>query len=138
MATKDLHSHIALAVAVAVATVNDNTAQVGSTVDLQGFESCEFAILAGSLVDADATFAVKLQHGSAGDGSDMADVDAADLLGTAAAASFTFADDNVVKKVGYRGTKRYVRVVITPANNTGAATFAALAVRSHARNQPAA
>lgn len=136
MATKDLHSHIGLVVALAVATVADNTVQTGDAVDLQGFESCEFAVVAGSLADADATFAVKLQHGALADGSDMADVDADDLLGDAPA--FTFADDDTVQKVGYRGTKRYVRVVITPAGNAGNATFAALAIRSHAREQPVA
>ena len=35
-----------------------------------------------------------------------------------------FADDNKAFKIGYIGPKRYVRVTITPANNTGNAFIA--------------
>jgi hypothetical protein len=36
-----------------------------------------------------------------------------------AGGSFGFADDYEVRKIGYKGTKRYVQATITPANNTG-------------------
>jgi hypothetical protein len=137
MATKDLHSRLGLVAALMAASVADNTVQTGATVDLQGFESCTFAVQSGTLADADATFTVKLQHGDLANGSDMADVTAADLIGAAPVFSAA-TDDNVARKVGYRGTKRYVRVVITPASNAAAAAFSALAILGHARNQPVA
>lgn len=137
MATKDLHSKIRVVTALAPVSVANTAAQTGATIDLQGYESCEFAIQPGALFAA-SVFAVKLQHGDLANGSDMADVAAADLLGTAAAASFVAADANVARKLGYRGTKRYVRIVITPTTNGGASLLAATALLSHARNQPAA
>ena len=50
---------------------------------------------------------------------------AADLLGTTAGASFTFSDDNKIAKIGYIGSKRYVRLTVTPSNNTGAVLISA-------------
>lgn len=136
MATKDLARCIGAIVALATVSVADDTPQNGAIIDTQGFESLTVAVQSGALTDADATFAVKLQHGNEADGSDLADVAADDLLG--AAPAFTFADDNVVKRVGYRGTKRYVRVVVTPANNLAAAQFSAVAVLGHPRELPVA
>ena len=60
----------------------------------------------------------------------------ADLLGTAALAGFTFADDNATRKIGYKGAKRYVRLTITPANNASAALFGAVAILGHAQLAP--
>jgi hypothetical protein len=57
-------------------------------------------------------------------GGEETDVAAADLLGTLALASFIFSDDNKCFKIGYRGNKRYVKAIVTPANNTGAANIA--------------
>src|SRR3546814_11093273 len=52
------------------------------------------------------------------------------LAGTAPemAASFQFDDDNEVRKIGYVGDKRYVRLTITPANNASAGLLAAVAL----------
>jgi hypothetical protein len=50
------------------------------------------------------------------------------LLGTEAEAGFQFDDDDEVRKIGYRGDKRYVRLTITPSGNTGDAPLAALAI----------
>lgn len=110
-----------------VAATSDNTARVGSIIDRQGFDSLTYLIVTGSLADVDATFTVLLE-----DGEDPALADAATvstgLLGTAALASFTFADDNKCFKLGYVGEKRYTRMTITPANNTGVAFVAAIAL----------
>lgn len=133
--------HFVPALAPAAAAVADNTVQTGATIDRRGFDSLTFAIVTGALADADATFAVKLQHGDASDASDMADCAAADMLPSANAvsnASFTFADDSECRKIGYVGGKRYVRVVITPANNAAAAPMAAIAVLGRASLEPTA
>lgn len=125
------------AISPPAAAITDNTAQVSQIIDRAGFEMVMFVIAAGNLADADATFTTLLEHGDASNLSDAAAVPDSQLTGTEAAASFTFADDNGVRKLGYVGPKRYLRLTITPANNTGAAIFAALALLSEARYWPA-
>ena len=129
--------HLARAVSPAAA-VTDNTPYVAQIVDRRGFDSVVFAILTGSLADADATFAVTLHHG---DDPSLADADvvpADQISGTLAAAGFAFGDDDEVRKVGYRGTKRYVRLTVTPSGNAGNAFLAAVAILGHPAMQPTA
>ena len=98
-------------------------------IDMQGNSSLTFAIATGSLADADATFTVLVEDADeAAFNVTNAAVADADLLGTEALASFIFSDDNKVFKIGYKGMKRYVRLTITPANNTGAALLAVIAI----------
>ena len=97
-------------------------------IDMQPNSSLTFAIATGSLADADATFTVLVEEGDASNLSDATAVADADLLGTEALAGFTFAADNSVFKIGYKGIKRYVRLTITPANNTGAALLCVIAI----------
>jgi hypothetical protein len=129
-------------VAIPPVIPTDNTAAVGAWIDRSGFDSLTFAILTGTLADADATFAVLVEEASAADQSDNAAVADSDMLSSAAgvapetAAAFTFAADNATRKVGYIGGKQYVRVTITPAANASAAPMAAVAVLGHAAQAP--
>lgn len=103
-----------------VAATTDNTAYVSQILDMQGQNGALFAILTGNETDADATFTVLAEEGDNSALSDNTTVDPTDLNGTAALASFVFSDDNKVFKLGFRASgKRYKRVTITPANNTG-------------------
>ncbi|MGE6693343.1 hypothetical protein ACQKE8_12970 [Sphingobium limneticum] len=120
------------------AAKTDNSAFVSQIVDVSGFSMLLFAILLGSLADADATFTVLVEHGDAANLSDAAAVPDAQLTGSEASAGFTFADDNKVRKIGYVGSKRYVRLTITPANNTADAFLSAVAILSGGRYKPAA
>lgn len=127
MAKFDLHNNINLKRGISpAAATTDNTAFVSQIVDTRGYGSVEFAILTGSLADADATFTVLVEDGDASNLSDAAAVADSELLGTEALASFVFSDDDKVFKIGYVGNKRYVRVTVTPANNTGNAFVAGL------------
>ena len=134
---QDLHNNLNFrrGITPAAATA-DNTPFVSQVVDLLGYEAAEFVILTGGLADADATFTTLLEHGDAANLSDAATPGAESLLGTAALASFTFADDDKVFKIGYRGPKRYARVTVTPAANTGNAFVAGVWVLGHPRNRP--
>jgi hypothetical protein len=123
---KDLHSGYEVAKALAPSSTSDNTALVGSIIDLQNAVGCEILLSSGSLVDADATFAVTIDEGNASNLSGSNAVAAADLIGSLPA--ITFADDNAVWKFGYKGTKRYIRITITPTGNASAATFSAAAL----------
>lgn len=124
---------------VPVAARTDNTAIVSAIIDMQGFESATFVLMTGTNTDADATFAVLVEHGDAANLSDAAAVDDVELIGTEALAGFTFADDNECRKIGYKGIKRYARVTVTPANNAAGDIFlAGIALLGHARHQPTA
>jgi len=108
-----------------------DNALVGQIIDKKGYESLTYVIATGSLADADATFTVLLEESDASNMAGAAAVADADLLGTEALASFTFADDNETRKLGYIGSKRYTRLTITPANNAGAAVISAVAILGH-------
>lgn len=133
---RDLHNNVDVRRAISPVSVADNTAQVSQIIDMQGFSSCEFIIATGSIADADATFTVLIEDGDDSGLSDAAAVTDTNLLGTEAAAGFQFDDDDTAKKIGYRGTKRYVRMTITPASNASAALLAAVAVLGHPANAP--
>lgn len=136
---RDLANHIEVRRAISpAAATTDNTAYVSQIIDLAGYQSLAFAILLGALADADATFAVLVEHGDAANLSDAAAVPDANLTGTEASAGFIFSDDNKVRKIGYVGSKRYVRLTITPANNSGNVFLAAVAILSGARHSPTA
>lgn len=117
---RDLINNIDMKRAIApAAATTDNTARVSQILDRLGVESLALAIILGDLADADATFAVTMEHGDASDLSDATAVPADQLNGTLALAGFNFSNDNAIRKIGYTGGKRYVRATITPANNTG-------------------
>lgn len=133
---RDLANHIALKRAISPVSVSDNTAQISQIIDLAGYDKAVFAIITGSIADADATFAVLLEHGDAPNLSDAAAVPDSQLTGTEAAAGFNFADDDKTRKLGYVGPKRYLRLTITPTANASAALIAAVAILSGSRYAP--
>jgi hypothetical protein len=118
------------------AAQTDNTAIVSQIFDTLDQDSVTYIGLIGALADADTTAVVLVEHGNAANLSDAAAVDDKDLLGTELGAGFQFDDDNKVIKIGYKGNKRYVRVTVTPANNTGAFPYAAVWIGGHFRSLP--
>lgn len=133
---KDLLNLVHPVPAIAPVSVATDAAQVSAIIDRQGFESLTYLIALGDIADADATFAVMLEHGSQANLSDATVVAAKDLLGTNALAAFTYADDNKTRKIGYRGDLRYTRLTITPAGNLAAALFSAIALLGHPQKIP--
>jgi len=120
LSTKRIRPLIAPGVAV-----TDNTAIVSSIIDTQGYDSVTLAFVTGTNADADATVTVLLEEGDNSALSDNAAVADADMVsmtpGTApeTAAAFTFADDAETRAIGYLGSKRYIRLTLTPSANTG-------------------
>ena len=134
---RDLYNQLTIRRAISPGVaVTDNTAFVSQIIDRQGFDSLVFAINTGSLADANATFTVLVEDGDAANLSDNAAVADAELNGTEALAGFQFDDDNETRKIGYVGNKRYVRLTITPAGNTGDIYLSALAILGNASLQP--
>jgi hypothetical protein len=87
----------------------------GAVVDTQGMKSVMALVAFGAWTDGSHT--PKLQEGDASDGSDAADVAAGDLEG-AFTATTSSAGQNAIQKVGYKGSKRYVRLVMTCSGTT--------------------
>lgn len=119
---------------LAPVAITDNTARVGTVVDLVGFDALKYSIAIGTLADADATFTVLVEDSD--DNVTYTAVADDFLLGTEAEASFTFADDTEQRSIGYNGSKRYNRITITPANNTGSAVFGVTAILGYPLNAP--
>jgi hypothetical protein len=135
MASRDLHNQIKALSAIDPAAIRTgNAVTTGTTIDTQGFESVEFLVQSGAVTDG--TWAVTVEDGDASNMSDAATVDAAYLVG--AAPSIAAADDSIVKKIGYRGSKRYVRIKATQTGATTGGFLSAVAVLGHPRNLPAA
>lgn len=139
MASKDLHNNIHVARGISGAAAGtDNTAIVSQVIDTQGYEAVEFLLNIGANTDANATFTVLVEDSDAS-GSGFAAVDDKFLLGTETLAGFDFADDNEVRKIGYVGPKRYVRVTVTPAGNDSGNIFVSgVWLLGHARSKPSA
>lgn len=135
----DLHNNIDLKRGISpAAATTDNAAWVSQIVDTAGYDACEFIILTGSLADADATFTVLVEDGATANLTDASAVADQYLLGLESIASFNFVADDKVRKIGYVGMKRYVRVTITPANNTGSAFVAGVWLLGNPRVAPTA
>jgi hypothetical protein len=138
---RDLLNHIDLRRAISPAAAGtDNTAIVSQIIDRAGYESLVFGINIGANTDTNATFAVTMDHGDAANLSDAAAVPASSIGGGLTNAAFTAAsDDNKMRKVSYMGSRRYVRLTITPTGNDSGNIFvAADAILSGSRFAPTA
>lgn len=136
---RDLCNNIHVArVLSPAAAVTDNTAQAGQIIDRKGYDSLCYVIQAGGLADADVTVTALLEHGDDSGLSDAVAVPDAMLNGTEALAGLTYADDNEPRKLGYVGDKRYTRLTLTPANNSGNLFLSVTAVLGHPQSAPTA
>lgn len=101
----------------------------GSGVDLANFASATVAFVVGTITDGTHTPSVE----ESDDDSTFTAVAAADLIGTLAALA-----SNTNQRVGYRGSKRYLRAVSTVAGATTGGVYAAVVIRGDGRKQPTA
>jgi hypothetical protein len=132
-----LHNDLNVRRAISPTTVATGDAAMQSQIiDLQNRFALEFLIAIGTIADNDATFTILVEDGDDSGLSDNAAVADAYLLGTESGAGFTFANDDEVRKIGYIGPKRYVRLTITPASNTGQFELSAIAVLMASRKRP--
>jgi len=140
---RDLSSNLTLKRAVSPqAARTDNTAIVSEILDTRDMDGVMLAIQLGANTDANAIFAVVIDEGTASDLTGSNAVADADLVGTEALAGFQFDDDNECRKIGYVGTKRYIRATITPTGNDSgniflSASWVCKPLRVPAENPPA-
>ena len=127
---KDLYHRIvpvqSLAPSATTATRN------GTGVDLQEYESACLELSVGAWTDG--THTPKLQESS--DNSTWTDVAAGDQLGTFTAIAGT-GQQNAEQIVGYIGSKRYIRPVVTVSGATTGVVLGARVIKGHARFNPA-
>lgn len=119
---RDLVSRIAsrpsLDPAVLTATTN------GAVVDTVGFDSAMLQAFTGAIAGA-GDFAIKLQHGTLANGSDMVDVPAADLLPDVSPPPATLLASSTYQ-IGYGGGLRYLRAVAVRTGGTSIALGAGI------------
>ena len=117
-----------------------NTAWQTAAIEVTGYDSLTFILSIGAVLDADATFTTLMQESD--DNTTYTDVADADMVsqtaGTApeTAASFQFDDDGEVRSIGYIGSKKYAKLYVTGATNTGVAALAIVAVLGRAAHTP--
>jgi len=134
---KDLHNSILVGRGLSpVAATTDNTAYVSQILDTANAAANEFIWLAGSIADADVTFTLLMEESDAANLSGSNAVADADLLGTEAGGAPLFGSDDKTGKIGYIGSKRYIRVTITPAANSGNIFLAGVWLQSGLRTGP--
>lgn len=131
----DLHNNIRAVRAIEpVAAGTTGTGQVGQIVDRQGYGGVEFICEYGAITATAATFTVTIKEGDAT--GTMTSVANADLLGTEALAGVGAATrvdgstEKVVKRVGYRGAKRYVQCSIVNTATAGTPVAATAVLHS--------
>jgi hypothetical protein len=139
MASADLMNNIHPVVALAPVVVTDGTLQTTAAIDTLGYESVTFIIALGTLADADATWEVILHEGDTSTQSAHTAAADIDIIGTEALAGFTFAADGACRKIGYRGSKRYVSLEIDDVvANSGNAPMCVIALLGRPRTAPTA
>lgn len=123
MASKDLRSTIDARRALATVTQNDGGAPTVEIIDTLGFESLAFLVQAGAITTGG--FTPLMEHGDASNLSDAAAVPARQAPGLVPFTKTPTDDSNKLRRVGYLGSKRYVR--LTPvSDNVGAKGTATL------------
>jgi hypothetical protein len=127
---RDLYSNIG-AVSALVPSVKSASVD-GAAVDTKGFNSAAFVVNTGAIVSA-GDFGAKLQESDTTTDGDFADV-AADQVDTNAPVTL---EASSTYKLGYRGFKRYARVVLTKAGGTSIAA-GAVAVLGNPADAPVA
>lgn len=140
---RDLHNSINIIRAVSpVAIGTTGTGKTSGAIDLQGYEAAEIEVAYGAVTATNAVFTVTVLDGDTTTGSFTSVADA-DLIGTEAAAGLAAGvrasgtTMNVTKRVGYKGSKRYVKAKV--ASTVTAGTLVAVNVlRGHPRHHPAA
>ena len=106
------------------ATLSGTTPAAGDWIDMQGWQSLTFTVGTGTVTDAGTAsgFSFEVQESDTTAAADATAVADADLIGTEAALTVTAdTDDNkMIGSIGYRGSKRYVRLVATGTTGTNA------------------
>jgi hypothetical protein len=112
----DLHNNVKAQRVIAPVAIGANATKTGKVIDTQGYEAVEFVASYGAVTTTGTIVTLLVKEGDVtGTLTSVAD---ADLLGTEALASLPVqatartseVGKNVSKRLGYKGSKRYVSV----------------------------
>jgi hypothetical protein len=95
-----------------------------------GYQDALVVVHTGTITDG--THTIELQESD--DNSSFSAVADANLVGTEPA--IVAADDNKTYEIGYRGTKRYLRVIVTAAGTTTGGVYGAVILLANPRVAP--
>jgi hypothetical protein len=129
MALRDLVDHNKVIVSLSPAA--RNATGTGTVVDMQPYQAAMVAVNFGAWTDG--THTPSLQHSS--DGTTYTPCDTNSLSGTFTAVSAA-GGANTVQKVGYTGSYRYLRAMMTITGATTGALSCVNIVTSRASQQP--
>lgn len=131
---KDLFNNLKLTTILAAAVYN--SLQTSTVVDMNGYQSVLFVV--GTNTVTDGTYAVTIE-GSDDNVTFTPVTEAYWLQGeTGVALPILSTDDNKTFKLGYLGSKRYLRLKLTPTGATTGGSFYILAIQGSPRHAPVA
>lgn len=131
---QDLHNNVKATRVIGPVAIGANATKTGVIIDRQGYGGVEFIAAYGAIVTTGTVVTVAIAEGDVtGTLTSVAD---ADLIGTEALASrlggatTSGIGQNVAKRVGYRGNKRYVRcnTISTGTTSVGCVSVTALLI----------
>lgn len=125
----------AISPAAAITANGTTTSQIANRAD---FDALALLIQAGAITDGQ--WVVTLYESDASDMTGETAVAAADLLGLSGAATLTIlaTDDNVARKIGYKGSKQYVRAKAVQSGATSGGFLSASWLQSFPKVAPLA
>lgn len=131
--SQDLHNSVGAKLALAPVALGTTGNNAGRIIDRKGYAGVEFLVLYGAITTTGTVVTPVMKEGDA-TGS-MASVANADMIGTEAGAGLAASTDRtsesgklVTKRVGYKGTKRYVSLDLGHTGTTSVGVVAAAAV----------
>lgn len=138
---KHIHENMKQMLALAPVAAGATGTSAGKIIDRKGYAGVEFLIGVGAISTTGSSVSVLVKEGDVtGTLTSVAD---ADLIGTEALAGVAAGtpktsgvSQNVVKRVGYKGGKRYVQVSLTNAGTTSAGLIWADAILHTPENAP--
>lgn len=106
------------------ATLSGTTKAEGDWIDMQGWQAVTFSVSTGTVTDAGTAsgFSFQVEEGDDTTDAGATAVADADLIGLESALTVTSDDDDnkMIGSIGYRGSKRYVRMTAVGTTGTNA------------------
>ncbi len=126
---RDAKNNMDMIHSLAPAVYSTDQDEAGAGADLLNFDGAVVAFMTGVLTDG--VYAPRVQESE--DNSNWTDVVSSDLEGTLSALSA-----NAVQRVGYKGTKRYIRPVVNVSSATLGGALCSVVARAIPHHAPAA
>lgn len=110
-----LHENVAAVVCLAAQNLA-TTSKIGDAIDTRGYGGVEFLVNYGTIAASTTTVVATVMESDSSTASTFTSAADGDLVGTEALASIAAGarvagtNSAVVKKIGYKGTKRYAKV----------------------------